>query len=83
MKLKKYNDFVNEEILGSGSRFKLPTEEEIADELRKLFKESKFDKTNKMEEKIEQLLQLYKEWDEDDKQSYDAGELARKLLQYM
>ena len=78
----KFDDFVNEELLGSGNRTEL-TDEDIAKELRELFMDGKYDKDGTMEEKIEELLELYHSWDEKEKQSYNAKELSRKLLQYV
>ena len=71
-----------EEFLGSGNQLSLPTDEEIANELRKLFKGSVTERTGIMEQRIKQLLEIHAKWGELAKQHYNAGEIARKLFQY-
>lgn len=78
----KFDDFVNEEILGSGDQLSLPTDEEITIELRKLYKGSDTEKYGLVEQRIKQLMQIHAKWGEMAKQHYNAGEMARKLFQY-
>lgn len=80
--IKKFDEFINEEILGSGGQFTLPTDEEIANELRNLYKGSVTERTGLVEQRIEQLLRIHSKWGEMAKQHYNAGEIARKLFQY-
>jgi hypothetical protein len=79
--IKKFNEFINEEVLGSG-QLTLPTDEEIAKELRELYKGSVTEKAGLVEQRIEQLLRIHSKWGEAAKQHYNASEIARKLFQY-
>ncbi len=80
--IKKFGEFINEEILGSGDQLSLPTDEEIAIELRKMYKGSVTERVGLVEQRIKQLLELHAKWGEMAKQHYNAGEMARKLFQY-
>jgi len=80
--IKKFDEFINEEILGSGEQLTLPTDEEIANELRKLYKDSVAERTGLVEQRIQQLMDIHSTWGKIAKQHYNAGEIARKLLQY-
>jgi hypothetical protein len=80
--MKRYKEFINEEILGSGSRDIPPTKEKIEYHLRKLYKDSNYEKNGKLDERIKELLDLYDTWTDNDKQNYNDVEIALKLLQY-
>jgi hypothetical protein len=77
-----YIEKLNEEFLGSNEQFTLPTDEEIANELRKLYKGSLTERTGLVEQRIKQLMSIHSKWGEMAKQHYNAGEIARKLFQY-
>lgn len=80
--MKKYKEFINEEILGSGNRDIPPTKEKIEYHLRRLYKDSDYEKGGKLEKRIKALLNLYDTWTDDNKQNYSDIEIALKLLQY-
>lgn len=72
MKLKKFNESEN----------KIPFDDDIKMELRKLYKNTIIDKTNMMEERIEQLLNLHSKWLNIAKHHYSAEVIAEKLFKY-
>jgi hypothetical protein len=80
--IKKFNDFLNEEILGSDNQSKLPIDEEIVNELRKLYRGTVTERTGLVEQRIEQLLNIHSKWLEMARQHYNANEIAEKLFQY-
>lgn len=77
-----YVEKLNEEFLGSGNQTTLPTDEEIAYELRELYNGSVTERTGLVEQRIKQLMEIHAKWGEMAKQHYNAGEIARKLFQY-
>jgi hypothetical protein len=60
----------------------IPFDEEIADELRKLFKGSKVEKYGLMEDTIKRLLDLHRKWIDMGKKLYGTADIARRLYQY-
>ena len=57
------------------------TDEEVADELRKLFKDTKYEE-DVVEQKINQLIHLFHKWIKEGKRLYDKSDIARRLFQY-
>lgn len=80
--MKKFKEFINEEIMGSGIKNVPPTKEKIESHLRRLYKDSDYEKSGKLEDRIKELLDLYDTWTDSVKQNYNDLELALKLLQY-
>jgi hypothetical protein len=76
MKIKKFEEFqsVNES--------KIPFDDEIIIELKKLYKNTKMEKYGNIDERIIQLMQLHSKWIEKAKIHYSAEEIALKLIKY-
>lgn len=72
MKLKKFNENEN----------KIPFDDDIKMELRKLYKNTIIDKANMIEERIDQLMNLHLKWLNIAKQHYSAEDIAKKLFKY-
>ena len=70
MKLKKFNENEN----------KIPFDDDIKIELRKLYKNTITYKSNIVEERIEQLMNLHSKWLNIAKQHYSAEDIAKKLV---
>lgn len=73
MRLKKFKE-INES--------KLAFDDEIKDELRKLYKNTMFDKSNTINDRIEDLIQLHSKWLGMARDKYSAEEIAKKLFKY-
>jgi hypothetical protein len=72
--ITKFNDFMNESTL--------PFNDYIHKELSLLFRGSIYDKTNSIDNRIEQLISMHSKWLEIAKKHYSAEEIAKKLYQY-
>ena len=77
--IKLFEEFVLPQDYNEDSN---PLDEEIANELKKLFKGSDVEKDGLMEEKIKGLLDLYRKWIENGKKLYGIADIARRLYQY-
>jgi|694.fasta_scaffold31353_11 hypothetical protein len=80
----KYSeDEILNTILGSNNlTTKLPFDEEIKRELRKLYSGSIYDKIGKIDDRIDQLFNIHNKWLDMAKKRYSANEIADKLFKY-
>ena len=80
----KYSeDEIIDAILGDNiPTNKLPFEEEIKRELRKLYSGSIYDKVGKIDDRIDQLFNIHNKWLNTAKKTYSAEEIADKLFKY-
>ena len=76
MEIKKFEQFEYK------NESKIPFDDDIIDELKKLYKNSKMDKTGMTDERINQLMHLHSKWLEIAKKHYNAKEIACKLIKY-
>ena len=74
MKIKKFEQFVNES--------KIPFDDEIIFELKKLYKDTNIEKIGITDQRIKLLMGLHSKWLEKAKTHYSAEEIASKLFQY-
>lgn len=60
----------------------LPFDEEIKNYLKKLYSGTTYDKTGKIDDRIEQLFDIHKNWLDIAKRTYSSEEIANKLFKY-
>lgn len=73
--IKNFNDFLGENI-------HIPFDDDIRKELTLLFKGSVYDKTNSIDQRIDQLFKIHGLWLFNAKKLYSAEEIAKKLYHY-
>lgn len=61
---------------------KLAFDDDIKDELRKLYKNTSFEKTNLVEDRIKDLIGLHSKWLDMSRDKYSAEDIAKKLFKY-
>lgn len=72
--LKRYIKFINENSIAF--------DDDIKNELRKLYKGSVYDKTNGIDDRIEILFRIHKPWLNMVKKQYSAERIAKDLYTY-
>ena len=60
----------------------IPFDDDISNELRKLYKNTITEKTGAVEERIKSLLNLHSKWLETARKHYSAEDIANKLFKY-
>jgi hypothetical protein len=72
--METYNEFNNE------NQKSLAFDEEIKYELRNVYRNTSYAKTGILDQRIEQLMSIYKVWLAKAKSLYSAKEIAEKLF---
>jgi hypothetical protein len=76
--IKKFNKFISE-----NTSYKIAFDDDIKNELKKLFAGSVYDDTNSIDYRIDHLLKIHNTWLEKyAKKLYSAEEIAKKLIKY-
>ena len=73
--IKKFDIFINENN-------HIPFDDDIRKELTLLFKGSVYDKTNSIDQRIDQLFKIHGVWLFNAKRLYSAEEIAKQLYYY-
>jgi hypothetical protein len=79
---KTINEFLNEHGTINDDNIKIAYDENIIEELKKLYKGTNFDKIGIVEDRINNLLSLHTKWLDKARIHYGAKKIAEILFKY-